>query len=98
MQSCALQPLTLGPKTDVTKRYIDWAISNGFQVIDVNIPRIVAVDDVRLFRAGLENMLTLVRSTSVLSRPMILQFEHSKRVSLQDIYGTTTSSKLLNIL
>jgi histone deacetylase 6 len=34
-------------KTDVTKRYIDWAIDNGFQVIDVNIPRIVAVEDVR---------------------------------------------------
>jgi hypothetical protein len=33
-------------KTDVTKRYIDWAIDNGFQVIDVNIPRIVAVEDV----------------------------------------------------
>ncbi|KAF1844706.1 uncharacterized protein K460DRAFT_284171 [Cucurbitaria berberidis CBS 394.84] len=32
--------------TDVTKRYIDWAISNDFQVIDVNIPKIVAVEDV----------------------------------------------------
>ncbi|KAH7411651.1 putative histone deacetylase [Phaeosphaeria sp. MPI-PUGE-AT-0046c] len=31
--------------TDVTKRYIDWAIDNGFQVIDINIPRIVAVED-----------------------------------------------------
>jgi histone deacetylase 6 len=31
--------------TDVTKRYIDWAIKEGFQVIDVNIPRIVAVED-----------------------------------------------------
>jgi len=33
-------------KTDVTKRYIDWAINNDFQVIDVNIPRVVAVEDV----------------------------------------------------
>ncbi|KAH8716962.1 hypothetical protein GQ44DRAFT_775716 [Phaeosphaeriaceae sp. PMI808] len=31
--------------TDVTKRYIDWAVTNGFQVIDVNIPKIVAVED-----------------------------------------------------
>ncbi|EOA88363.1 uncharacterized protein SETTUDRAFT_160266 [Exserohilum turcica Et28A] len=31
--------------TDVTKRYIDWAIKNNFQVIDVNIPRVVAVED-----------------------------------------------------
>ncbi|KAL6708309.1 Histone deacetylase hda1 [Coniothyrium glycines] len=31
--------------TDVTKSYIDWAISNDFQVIDVNIPCLVAVDD-----------------------------------------------------
>ncbi|KAH9878770.1 hypothetical protein IAQ61_002044 [Plenodomus lingam] len=31
--------------TDVTKRYIDWAIENDFQVIDVNIPRIVAVEE-----------------------------------------------------
>ncbi|KAI8943814.1 hypothetical protein NX059_001787 [Plenodomus lindquistii] len=31
--------------TDVTKRYIDWAIENDFQVIDVNIPRIVTVDE-----------------------------------------------------
>ncbi|KAI4908918.1 hypothetical protein J4E90_008656 [Alternaria incomplexa] len=31
--------------TDVTKRYIDWAINNDFQVIDVNIPRVVAVED-----------------------------------------------------
>lgn len=35
-----------GPKTDVTKRYIDWAIRNDFQVIDVNIPRVVTVEDV----------------------------------------------------
>jgi histone deacetylase 6 len=33
-------------KTDATKRYIDGAIDNGFQVIDVNIPKIVAIDDV----------------------------------------------------
>lgn len=33
-------------KTDVPKRYIDWAINNGFQVIDINIPKIVSVKDV----------------------------------------------------
>ncbi|KAF2033458.1 hypothetical protein EK21DRAFT_58471 [Setomelanomma holmii] len=31
--------------TDVTKKYIDWAVTNGFQVVDVNIPRVVAVED-----------------------------------------------------
>jgi histone deacetylase 6 len=35
-----------GLKTDVTKRYIDWAVKNDFQVIDVNIPRVVTVEDV----------------------------------------------------
>lgn len=35
-----------GLKTDVTKRYIDWAIRNDFQVMDVNIPRVVTVEDV----------------------------------------------------
>lgn len=34
--------------TDTTKRYIDWAISNDFQVIDVNVPKIVAVEDVEV--------------------------------------------------
>lgn len=32
-------------KTDVTKSYIDWAIRNDFQVIDVNIPKIVTVEN-----------------------------------------------------
>jgi hypothetical protein len=41
-------------KTDVTKRYIDWAINNGFQVIDVNIPRVVTVEDVSFRGADLE--------------------------------------------
>ncbi|KAF1833144.1 hypothetical protein BDW02DRAFT_589899 [Decorospora gaudefroyi] len=31
--------------TDITKRYIDWAIQNDFQVVDVNIPKILAVED-----------------------------------------------------
>lgn len=35
-----------GLKTDVTKRYIDWAIENDFQVLDVNIPKVVTVEDV----------------------------------------------------
>ncbi|KAF1926568.1 putative histone deacetylase [Didymella exigua CBS 183.55] len=30
--------------TDVTKSYIDWAIENGFSIIDVNIPQFVAVE------------------------------------------------------
>ena len=41
-------------KTDVTKKYIDWAIKNDFQVIDVNIPRVVAVEDVGAFISELE--------------------------------------------
>ncbi|KAH3955578.1 hypothetical protein HBH64_124100 [Parastagonospora nodorum] len=31
--------------TDVTKRYIDWALNNKFEVVDVNIPKIVSVED-----------------------------------------------------
>ncbi|KAF2180195.1 putative histone deacetylase [Zopfia rhizophila CBS 207.26] len=31
--------------TDVTKSYIDWAVKNGFEVIDVNIPRVIAIED-----------------------------------------------------
>lgn len=46
LQSCAVYPLTLNRKTDIPKSYIDWAIKNGFEVIDVNIPRVVAIDDV----------------------------------------------------
>jgi histone deacetylase 6 len=46
VHSCAVSTLTLDLKTDVTKRYIDWAIEKGFQVVDVNIPKIVAVEDV----------------------------------------------------
>jgi hypothetical protein len=34
------------PKTDVTKRYVDWAIENGFQVVDVNIPKVVTAENV----------------------------------------------------
>jgi histone deacetylase 6 len=34
----------LSSKTDVTKSYIDWAIDNDFAVIDVNIPKFVAVE------------------------------------------------------
>jgi hypothetical protein len=46
-------------KTDVTKRYIDWAVENGFQVIDVNIPKIVAVEDVSCPLARLSTMLIM---------------------------------------
>jgi hypothetical protein len=46
LQSRAVYPLTLSLKTDVTKRYVDWAIENGFQVVDVNIPKVVTVEDV----------------------------------------------------
>lgn len=44
--------LTLHAKTDATKNYVDWAVNNGFQVIDVSIPRIVSVEDVRGAQAG----------------------------------------------
>jgi histone deacetylase 6 len=46
-------------KTDVTKRYIDWAVENGFQVIDVNIPKIVAVEDVSHLLARLRTLLIM---------------------------------------
>jgi len=42
-------PLTLGAKTDVvSKDYVGWAVENGFQVIDVNIPKVVAMEDVSI--------------------------------------------------
>ncbi|KAF2744528.1 hypothetical protein M011DRAFT_470372 [Sporormia fimetaria CBS 119925] len=31
--------------TDMIKKYIDWAITEGFQVIDVNVPKVVTVED-----------------------------------------------------
>lgn len=31
--------------TDVTKSYIDWAIKNGFQVLDVNLPKYITRKD-----------------------------------------------------
>jgi histone deacetylase 6 len=47
LQSSAVTPLTVDPKTDVvSKDYVGWAVDNGFQVIDVNIPKVVAVEDV----------------------------------------------------
>jgi hypothetical protein len=36
-------------KTDVTKRFIDSAIDEGFQIIDVNIPTLVDEDTVGCF-------------------------------------------------
>ena len=45
----AIDELTVNEKTDViTKDYIGWAIENGFQVIDVNIPKVVSLEDVGL--------------------------------------------------
>lgn len=39
--------LTKNAKTDVVEKdYIGWAIKNGFQVIDVNIPKIEPIADV----------------------------------------------------
>lgn len=36
-------------KTDVVEKdYIGWAIKNGFEVIDVNVPKIDSVADVGL--------------------------------------------------
>ncbi|KAF1997240.1 hypothetical protein P154DRAFT_579163 [Amniculicola lignicola CBS 123094] len=31
--------------TDVSKSYIDWAIRNGFEIIDANIPKVVTIED-----------------------------------------------------
>lgn len=44
LQFHAVQPLTWISKTDVTKSYIEWAITNEFSVIDVNIPQVVALE------------------------------------------------------
>lgn len=33
-------------KTDVVKNYVDWAVKNGFGVIDVNIPEHITDEDV----------------------------------------------------
>lgn len=44
LQSRTVQSLTSNSKTDVTKSYIDWAITNDFSVIDVNIPQLVSVE------------------------------------------------------
>jgi histone deacetylase 6 len=42
-------PLTISAKTDVvSKDYVGWAVENGFQVIDVNIPKVVAIEDVSI--------------------------------------------------
>jgi hypothetical protein len=39
----------MGAKTDVvSKDYVGWAVENGFQVIDVNIPKVVAIEDVSI--------------------------------------------------
>jgi len=35
-------------ETDVTKTYVEWAIKNGFAVIDVNIPSHVTNEGVRI--------------------------------------------------
>jgi hypothetical protein len=35
----------MGMKTDGSKDYIGWAIDNGFQVVDVNIPKVVSFED-----------------------------------------------------
>jgi hypothetical protein len=45
-------------KTDVAKRYIDWAVENGFQVVDVNIPNIISIEDVTSPVAPLCHTLT----------------------------------------
>jgi histone deacetylase 6 len=44
-------PADLHAKTDVTKKYIDWAVSHGFEVVDVNIPKIVSVENVSRVRS-----------------------------------------------
>lgn len=34
-------------KTDISKTYVDWAVKNGFAVIDVNIPKHITGLEVR---------------------------------------------------
>ena len=43
-----VHPLTVDLKTDLTKSYIDWAVTNEFQVIDVNVPKYVTKREVSL--------------------------------------------------
>lgn len=42
-----LLPADYGLKADPTKRYIEWAVKNDFQVIDANIPKVVSIEEVR---------------------------------------------------
>lgn len=53
--------------TDVTKRYIDWAIENDFQVIDVNIPRVVAVEDPNIGFTKSDNSVVRAQQTRELA-------------------------------
>lgn len=91
--SLELFSLTLHTKTDVTKKYIDWAVENGFQVIDVNIPKVVSVDNVSYAEAISGTMLmssSLARATCGLTT---LQHGLSRLAILRCIYGTTTLSE-----
>lgn len=45
MQMPAESPLTR-PKADDIKTYVDWAVKQGFAVIDVNLPKHITQDEV----------------------------------------------------
>lgn len=45
-------------KTDVVKEYVGWAIAKGYAVIDVNIPKHVTTEPVRLFLSFVAHSLT----------------------------------------
>jgi histone deacetylase 6 len=53
----------MGAKTDVvSKDYVGWAVDNGFQVIDVNIPKVVAMEDVSTRSSSFqESSLTMMQ-------------------------------------
>lgn len=91
--SLVLFSLTLHTKTDVTKKYIDWAIDSGFQVIDVNIPKVVSVEHVCHPEATSGALLTKSSLMQVTCGPTTLRHELCRPVSLRRIFGTITLSK-----
>jgi hypothetical protein len=91
--SLVLFSLTLHTKTDVTKKYIDWAVDSGFQVIDVNIPKVVSVEHVSHSKATIGATLTQFSLTQVTCGPTTPQHELCRPVSLRRIFGTIISSK-----
>jgi histone deacetylase 6 len=94
--SLVLFSLTLHTKTDVTKKYIDWAVDSGFQVIDVNIPKVVFVEHVSHPEAIIGGLLTSFSLTQATCGPTTLQHGLCRPVSLRHIFGTITLSKWMS--